>query len=627
MDMSNSALARARRQLETSGRFPGGALPPDIADSWLRCLSHGIDALAPSEQAVVTSSELTQIRRRNDNLIRFARPELELLYDQIAGSNFMIALGSPDGVVLDTLSDPEFQDTLAGKAVISGSVWTEKVRGTNALGLTLETHRPAQVYGGEHFLRAHGDVACISAPIFDGRCNLAGILDASSGSTVRQQHTAALVMMSASNIENGLMRVEHDNSIVLQFHPRPEYLGTLSSGMLVLDETFQLHAINRRGTSFLTGFNPLIGMGFEEVFASRFEDLASALVRGETLRVRDRLGSAVSMRCVANRASFRLAGSMHPATSVHHLPDTCREPSFANTMHMPAFSLRHVVYDDPYLRRQFSALPKALAKGLNILITGELGTGKEVAAQTVHAASGRRGPFVVFDAKIVDTTSAVTDLFGQPSGDAGLIAAAEGGTLFLDEIANLPAAGQAALAGFLARRKYRHAGSSQMLSADVLIVSSSSTPLADAVAASHFREDLRYRLQGYEIHLPPLSARGDFAALARRMLVSIDPDCRIEEPAIQNLMCRAWPGNLHELRDTLTRSALAVPDKVLRACDLKLSRPAPETDWCRDCDGTLWKEQNCRFLRQTVVEVGGNIAVAARHLGVSRTTLYKHLRN
>lgn len=178
MDHLTSGLSRARRSLETTGRFPGGALPADISDSWTRSLSLSLDPLALPEPHVRTAAEYGATRARHADLIRFARPELELIYDQIAGSNFMIALGAPDGVILETLTDTQFADTAAGRSVIPGSIWTEDLRGTNALGMCAATRQSAQVYGGEHFLRAHQDISCISAPIFDGRGGLAGVLDA-----------------------------------------------------------------------------------------------------------------------------------------------------------------------------------------------------------------------------------------------------------------------------------------------------------------------------------------------------------------------------------------------------------------------------------------------------------------
>lgn len=104
------------------------------------------------------------------------------------------------------------------------------MRGPNALGLCITTCRTAQVYGGELFLRARQDLSCISMPIFDGRGGMAGVLDASSGSTVRQQHTAELVKMSASNIENSLIRSGHDHRIVVLYPPRQNIRGHCRSG-------------------------------------------------------------------------------------------------------------------------------------------------------------------------------------------------------------------------------------------------------------------------------------------------------------------------------------------------------------------------------------------------------------
>ena len=155
--------------------------------------------------------------------------------------------------------------------------------------------------------------------------------------------------MSASNIENSLIRSGHDRRIVVLYPPRPEYPGTLSVGMLVLDKDFPIHSVNRRGSRFLTGFGPPIGASFAQVFESDFTTFARRLMTGETLRVRDRMGSAVSMRCVADRATFAMAGrgGTTAAPAARPAPDLYRD----------------VVINDSVLRRVLAALPAAAQRG------------------------------------------------------------------------------------------------------------------------------------------------------------------------------------------------------------------------------------------------------------------------
>jgi transcriptional regulator of acetoin/glycerol metabolism len=610
--MQTSTLARARHQLETQGRFPGGVLPGDITESWLRSLSHGLDPLARSHRLILTETEFSATRRQHADLIRFARPELELLYDQIAGSNFMIALGSPEGVVLETLHDTQFAETDAGAQVIPGSVWTEDLRGTNAMGVCIATRRPAQVYGGEHFLRAHADVSCISAPIFDGSGGLAGVLDASSASVARQQHTAALVQMAAASIENSLIRSAHGERIVLQFHPRPEYLGTLSTGLVVLNEDLTVHAINRRGEMFLTGFTGLLGESFDRIFEQPFAVVQRRLVEGETLRLRDRMGSAVSVRCVANRASFALA---RQAMAVQAAP----------VGEGPRNLFRDVVIDDPDLWRRLQALPDAARRGLPIAVFGETGTGKEIVARLAHAATGRKGPFVVLDGRVPDGRDFARLCFGAP-GQPGLLEQAAGGTLFLDEVTALPDAAQAALARVLDLGEFRHPATGALSKIDLRVISATSAP----EGLSGLSPAMRYRLEGFRLDLPPLRARSDLAALALRFGRAIRPDLALTQAALDRLAAHDWPGNLHELRAVISQAALTSPEGACDAGDFdgllpETAAPVPQGACCAQCAGVAWKAKQCREIRAVVTRLGGNVSQAARQLGMSRTTLYKHL--
>lgn len=613
MQNHQTALTRARLMLEQHGRFPGGALSSQVSDSWLRSLGHGIDPLARHEDMVLGRADFHSTRQRHADLIHFARPELELLFDQVAGSHFMIALGSSEGVVLETLTDGQFAESDAGRAVIPGSVWSEDLRGTNALGLCITTRAPVQVYGGEHFLRVHGDVSCISAPIFDGRGGLAGVLDASSGSTIRQQHTAALVQMSASNIENSLIRAAHDRRIVLQFHPRPEYLGTLSVGMLVLDEGFAVHAVNRRGEAFLTGFSTLLGEAFDNIFDQRFEDVAQRLFQGETLRLRDRMGSGLSVRCVANRATFALAGRMVPAVTWDRVAATPAPNPF-----------RDVVVDDPAMLRMLSGLPATAKAGKPICLVGEAGTGKETFARLAHTVARKDQPFVAVDGAALTGDDAMQAFLGRSEG-RGILASAEGGSLYITDVEALPAPVQTVLVRVLEGRVYHHPATGEPIQSDIhLMASAAAPPRAGALVGL-----LQYRLMAGCFTLPPLRNRTDVTALAARFALASRAGATLSAEAAHLLATHDWPGNLHELRAVVEEAALRRTQGAIMAEDLTgllPARPAGETFVpCPLCATVPWKADQCRNIQIMVQRHGGNVSKAALEMGMSRTTVYKHL--
>lgn len=141
------------------------------------------------------------------------------------------------------------------------------------------------------------------------------------------------------------------------------------------------------------------------------------------------------------------------------------------------------------------------------------------------------------------------------------------------------------------------------------------------------RAKLRFRLAGFVVNLPPLRKRTDLKALATRFLARADPALQLAPNAMDRLAAHDWPGNLHELRATLSRAALRATGGHVHATDLDglpdaalLAAPV-----CGACAGTAWKEQQCRSIRSQVNRLGGSISSAARELGMSRTTIYKHV--
>ena len=163
-----TAFEKARNALELRGKFAYGAVPEPIADSWRRCIRLGLDPVSKPEECVVSYSDLFQRREKLDLVLRLVRPELELLSAQIAGSNFLVAFADHDGVVLDHILDEEFRTSVCGKSILPGSIWSEDIRGTNALGLALHTGTSCNVTGREHYFAREG--VAVRARVGGGVC-------------------------------------------------------------------------------------------------------------------------------------------------------------------------------------------------------------------------------------------------------------------------------------------------------------------------------------------------------------------------------------------------------------------------------------------------------------------------
>jgi DNA-binding NtrC family response regulator len=294
------------------------------------------------------------------------------------------------------------------------------------------------------------------------------------------------------------------------------------------------------------------------------------------------------------------------------------------------------------LRDAQKQIGRAAATESTVLITGETGTGKEVAARVLHDASRRRhAPFVAINCAAIPAELLESELFGHAKGAftgavaqrAGRIAEANGGTLFLDEIGDLPLPMQAKLLRVIQERTLTPVGSNASVAIDVRIVAATHRDLAAEVAARTFREDLFYRLNVIPIHLPPLRDRpDDILPLAAHFLAAAahlaGPARTLSGDAERRLLAYAWPGNVRELKNAMERVAALARGPLVTADDLAFLN-APRAGVSEIPTALLdlplpqaieWLERAAieRALQQTV----GNRAEAARRLGISRQSLY-----
>jgi DNA-binding NtrC family response regulator len=318
-----------------------------------------------------------------------------------------------------------------------------------------------------------------------------------------------------------------------------------------------------------------------------------------------------------------------------------------------AFDFGAIVGDSPALKLILTRVEQVAPTSSTILLRGETGTGKEMVARAVHLNSERgERPFVAVNCAALPAELLESELFGHEKGSfTGAIAQrkgrfelADGGTLFLDEVGDLPMEVQVKLLRVLQEREFERVGGATSIKVDVRVISATNRNLEALVERGQFRQDLYYRLNVFPIDLPSLCERGEdvvllaehfldkFARQNRRQSLAVAPDARAA------LMAHTWPGNVRELQNVLERAAIVARGEALTAADLDFGprvggaamhgaapAPGPSAAGSQPLRARLLEEERASILR-AIEGSDGNIAAAARALGINRSTLYFRIK-
>jgi len=601
------------------GKSRDAGAPEHVKRSWLRCLDeYGLDPESNAQPAVVSRQELMVRKERSLELVSFADAEMTHLYRQLAGSGHSIILTDRDGVLLSYYGDPSFKGAASRAGLVPGAMWSERYGGTNGMGTCLLERGPLIVHRDHHFLARNTGLTCCAAPIFDHKGELIAVLDASGESDRAQQHTLVLVNMSAQMIENRLFLHRFRHASVVRFHSRPELVGTWSEGIIALDPAGAVVALERNAL-FQLGckqVGDLINAPLERVFNISLPALVG----------RSRRKPFRPLPVYEARHGGRFFAVAQEPESARRGTDTARAAVHGGALLSSASrsALDELDLGDASMARNIRAAKRVASRDVPILLIGETGTGKELFARALHAASERAG-----QSFIAVNCAAIPEALLQSE-----IVQAHGGTLFLDEIGELPGALQARLLHVLEKREVIALGGATPIQVDLRLVAATPFSLEEKIRRGEFREDLFYRLQGLALTLPRFHEREDKRALLRHVFAqeaADTPSVALSEDLIDALCAHQWPGNIRQLRNALRAMiALRAGDKLDVAdlpSDYRLgARPAdPEAAPAEtDSLNALGRAEREALLRELQLE-RGNISHVAGKLGVSRNTLYRKM--
>ena len=640
------------------------AVAPEIYESWKRSLDYNLN---PSKQNMVCLSKADLEKRKMDNhdLLEIAIPYMNILYDIVKGSKFVIMLADQDGYILKVVGDEIILKCIQSKKnpVIEGVCRHESVFGTGGIGTPIAIRKPIQLTSSEMFYTSENEFTGTGAPLINEDGDVIGAICMSGQGNDVHPHTLGMVTAASHAIARQLSLKQMYNKLLVTQNQMHTILSTVNRGVFLLGKNFEIIDTNHAATKIL-GFNrnEILKKDIAD-FITNFDlkdakdaDEIELIINGKfkaincfvTIRLVNPIdtNNSSSLLITFNKASNvqKLVNRYIGLNAAFHFEDIIGE----------AHSLIKV--------KKFAEI--VAGNWANVLLLGESGTGKELFAQAIHNESQfADGPFVAVNCGAIPKTLIESELFGYEAGaftgakregSAGKFELANHGTIFLDEIGEMPYEAQVHLLRILEAREVTRIGGNKSIPLDIRIIAATNINLEKAVQENTFRSDLYYRLKVIAINIPPLRDRGEDILLLTDYFINKYGNINKKNikgvmPSVADLFMKyTWPGNIRELENTVERSCLLTQDEYIKMdvippsitriekvnpnnCDIVESIPIDnsDTDIIDDNDKDNYlssiNDAEKKVIVQYLKRFNGNIKKTAEVLEMNRRTLYRKI--
>ncbi len=599
----------------------------EILNSWSRCQSIGLNPEQKQARTALTSFELEQLLIESD-LYHAAKPIIDTIFDKLIGTGYLITLNDENGKMIYLKGEPDIIRKTEKVNFSPGMDWSETAAGTNAIGTSIVSKKPIQVFSAEHFCEGFHQMTCSSSPIFHPYTkHVIGAIDFTGLWPSTQPHTLGLAVSLAQMIEQQLLFMYQK-----KYHQVDEYYRQYTSKW---------------------GDNPVLVFSNEYVIVNGDEQLLNALhlKKGMVLENRQKINNFL-------QAPFHFMDQSEGYQFINIEPIIFNNEEIG---YVSIFKTRNnsssivstnsqnhnLVGESAEMKLILQKCRQIASINTPILLTGETGTGKEVIARYIHEVSSRKDkPFIAINCGAIQKELISSELFGYESGTftggkkdgkKGKFEEANGGTIFLDEIGEMPLDLQVHLLRVLQEREFTRLGSSRTVKVDVKVIAATNRNLEAMIEEGLFRKDLFFRLNVISLTIPPLRKRKeDIIPISNyylRLFAKVyhkDLPFRLTEKTKNFFLTYDWSGNIRELRNAIEHAVIFsnsteinkshLPDYL---AELKTKQSLNVTEVS---NLSVIEQAEMQQIKTLLIQTGWNISAVAKEINIARSTLYRKLK-